>query len=68
MIYNILTLISNYLMEGKIGKTFKLTQKLGSGAFGEIFLGINVLTIMNKKIKNNLEVAIKLETTSSKLP
>lgn len=55
-------------MEGKIGKTFKLTQKLGSGAFGEIFLGINVLTIMNKKIKNNLEVAIKLESTSSKLP
>ncbi len=37
----------------KIAKTFKLTKKLGSGAFGEIFHGIN--------LKNNMEVALKLE-------
>ena len=40
------------LKELKIAKTFKLTKKLGSGAFGEIFHGINV--------KNNMEVALKL--------
>jgi len=42
------------LKELKIAKTFKLTKKLGSGAFGEIFHGIN--------IKNNMEVALKLGT------
>lgn len=40
------------LKELKIAKTFKLTKKLGSGAFGEIFHGVN--------IKNNMEVALKL--------
>ena len=40
------------LKELKIAKTFKLTKKLGLGAFGEIFHGIN--------IKNNMEVALKL--------
>lgn len=47
-------------MDRKIGKTFKLTKKLGSGAFGEIFHGIN--------LKNNSEVAIKLEPISAKHP
>ncbi len=47
-------------MEIKVGKTFKLTRKLGSGAFGEIFHGIN--------LKNNVEVAIKLEPTNTKHP
>lgn len=40
-------------MEIKVGKSFKLTKKLGAGAFGEIYLGINS--------KTNAEVAIKLE-------
>lgn len=47
-------------MDIKVGKTFKLTRKLGSGAFGEIYHGINV--------KNNLEVAIKLEQANTKFP
>lgn len=47
-------------MELKINKTFKLTRKLGSGAFGEIFHGINLRT--------NEEVAIKLENTNTKHP
>mmetsp|Transcript_43763 Transcript_43763/g.50617 ORF Transcript_43763/g.50617 Transcript_43763/m.50617 type:complete len:375 (+) Transcript_43763:25-1149(+) len=47
-------------MELKINKTFKLTRKLGSGAFGEIFHGIN--------LKTNEEVAVKLENTNTKHP
>ena len=42
------------LKELKIAKTFRLTKKLGSGAFGEIYHAIN--------IKNNMEVALKLGT------
>lgn len=59
-------------MDGKLGKTFnfKLTRKLGSGAFGEIFLGINVSFMLANfyKLKNNVEVAIKLEPISAKHP
>ena len=40
------------LKEIKIAKTFRLTKKLGAGAFGEIYHAIN--------IKNNMEVALKL--------
>ena len=40
------------LKEIKIAKTFRLTKKLGSGAFCEIYHAIN--------IKNNMEVALKL--------
>ena len=42
------------LKELKIAKTFRLTKKLGSVAFGEIYHAIN--------IKNNMEVALKLGT------
>ena len=47
-------------MEVKVGKTFKLTKKLGSGAFGEIFHGVN--------LKTNMEVAVKLEPVTTKHP
>lgn len=47
-------------MEVKIGRSFKLTKKLGSGAFGEIFHGIN--------LKTNMEVAVKLEPVNTKHP
>jgi serine/threonine protein kinase len=40
-------------MDLKVGKVYKLTKKLGAGAFGEIFHAINT--------KTNEEYAIKLE-------
>ena len=43
-----------------ISKRFKLIKKLGTGAFGEIYHAIN--------LKNSLEVALKLEPSSSKHP
>ena len=39
---------------------FKLTKKCGSGAFGEIYQGINV--------KTGEDVAVKLEAARSKFP
>jgi len=39
-------------MELRVGGKYKLTKKLGSGAFGDIYSGINV--------KTNEEVAVKL--------
>lgn len=48
------------MMEINIGKNFKLTRKLGNGAFGEIFHAINV--------KNNMEVAIKIEQANTQHP
>lgn len=40
-------------MEVKVGKTFKVIEKIDAGAFGEVFRGINE--------KTKMEVAIKLE-------
>jgi casein kinase 1 len=47
-------------MEPRIGNRFRVGRKLGSGSFGEIFLGTNVQT--------NEEVAIKLENVKTKHP
>jgi len=47
-------------MNIKIGGTFQITKKLGSGSFGDIFLGINST--------NNSEVAVKLEKKNCSCP
>ncbi|KAG0484883.1 hypothetical protein HPP92_008962 [Vanilla planifolia] len=43
-----------------VGKKYKLVRKIGSGSFGEIYLGFNM--------QNNEEVAIKLEPVNTKHP
>jgi serine/threonine protein kinase len=40
-------------MELRVGNKFKLVKKLGTGAFGELYAGVN--------IKTGEEVAVKLE-------
>ncbi|KAK3013471.1 hypothetical protein RJ639_009779 [Escallonia herrerae] len=47
-------------MEPRVGNKFRLGRKIGSGSFGEIYLGTNIQT--------NEEVAIKLETIKTKHP
>ncbi|KAL0554230.1 hypothetical protein IC582_008147 [Cucumis melo] len=47
-------------MEPRVGNKFKLGRKIGSGSFGEIYLGTNIQT--------NEEVAIKLENVKTKHP
>ena len=47
-------------MEIKVGKTYKLLEKRGGGAFGEVFRGINE--------KTQMDVAVKLEPVSTKHP
>ncbi|KAL5106227.1 Casein kinase I isoform alpha [Taenia crassiceps] len=47
---------SDFVVNGK----WKLVRKIGSGSFGEIFLGINVET--------GEEVAVKLEKVSARHP
>uniref|UniRef100_A0A2P2LRC3 Protein kinase domain-containing protein n=1 Tax=Rhizophora mucronata TaxID=61149 RepID=A0A2P2LRC3_RHIMU len=42
-------------MEPRVGNKFRLGRKIGSGSFGEIYLGINIQTTE--------EVAIKLVST-----
>ena len=47
-------------MELRVGGKYKMTKKLGSGAFGDIYAGVNV--------KTNEEVAIKLELLNEPKP
>lgn len=47
-------------MEPRVGNKFRLGRKIGSGSFGEIYLGTNVQT--------NEDVAIKLESVKTKHP
>ncbi|KAL6221991.1 hypothetical protein ACLB2K_005383 [Fragaria x ananassa] len=47
-------------MEPRVGNRFRLGRKIGSGSFGEIYLGTNIQT--------NEEVAIKLENVKTKHP
>ena len=43
-----------------MGQHYRLVKKIDSGSFGEIYKGLNT--------KNNTEVAVKLETVSTKYP
>ncbi|KAK4759916.1 hypothetical protein SAY87_023047 [Trapa incisa] len=47
-------------MDHVIGGKFKMGRKIGSGSFGELYLGVNV--------QNGEEVAIKLESVKTKHP
>ncbi|XP_073031996.1 casein kinase 1-like protein 1 [Primulina eburnea] len=47
-------------MEPRVGNKYRLGRKIGSGSFGEIYLGTNFQT--------NEEVAIKLENVKTKHP
>lgn len=47
-------------MEPRVGNKYRLGRKIGSGSFGEIYLGTNVQT--------NEEVGIKLESVKTKHP
>jgi serine/threonine protein kinase len=47
-------------MELRVGGRFRLGRKIGSGSFGDIYLGENVVT--------HEEVAIKLECVKTKHP
>ena len=47
-------------MELRVGNKYRLGRKIGSGSFGDIFLGTNIST--------SEEVAIKLESVKSKHP
>ncbi|XP_074273469.1 casein kinase 1-like protein 1 [Silene latifolia] len=47
-------------MEPRIGNKYRLGRKIGSGSFGEIYLGTNIQT--------NEEIAIKLESVKTKHP
>jgi casein kinase 1 len=47
-------------MEIKIAGKYRLTKKIGSGAYGDIYQALN--------IKSNEKVAVKMEIVASKTP
>ena len=47
-------------MELRVGKKYRIGRKIGSGSFGDIYLGTNMTT--------GEETAIKLESIQSKHP
>eukprot|EP01018_Ginkgo_biloba_P029490 Gb_22427 [translate_table: standard] len=47
-------------MEPRVGEKYRLCRKIGSGSFGEIYLGVNIQT--------NEEVGVKLESAKTKHP
>jgi casein kinase 1/casein kinase I family protein HRR25 len=47
-------------MELRVGRKYRLGRKIGSGSFGDIYLGTNTTT--------GEEVAIKLESVKTKHP
>ena len=47
-------------MELRVGKKYRLGRKIGSGSFGDIYLGTNM--------QSGEEVAIKLESVKTKHP
>ena len=49
-----------FTMEHVIGGKFKMGRKIGSGSFGELYIGVNV--------QSGEEVAIKVEPTKTKHP
>ncbi|KAJ1955798.1 serine/threonine protein kinase [Dispira parvispora] len=54
------TATPNAILDLRIGNKYKLGRKIGSGSFGEIYLGTNVVT--------NEDVAVKLENIKARHP
>ena len=48
------------MLNSIVAKEYKIARKLGSGAFGEVFMAVH--------IKNHSEVAVKLEPQGTKSP
>lgn len=62
-------------MELRVGGKFRLGRKIGSGSFGDIYIGTNVTSLRRIpktssccEVQTSEEVAIKLESIKSKHP